>query len=152
MHGVHRCTPPPGARHAQLGLRGPEDALGILLLGGNPEVAGVTCLLLDDLHRCLTCLDVGGRGDADAVSAVAELLIGAAEREPDFGAVVISSCSPGRTHHPLPEEERMFAELLDVFDDVGILLVDWFVIAGGYATSLAEHTGTPWRWLEPPRS
>jgi DNA repair protein RadC len=126
--------------------------LGILLVGPHPVTAGVTCLLLDERHRGLTCLDVSGRGDAEAVSAVAELLVGAAEQEPDFAAVVIASSAPARTHHPQPEEVRTFAELLDVFDDAGIELIDWFVIAGGFATSLAEHTGVPWRWLEPPRS
>ena len=33
-----------------------------------------------------------------------------------------------------------------IFDDVGVQLLDWFVIAGGYASSLAELTDARPLW------
>jgi hypothetical protein len=41
-------------------------------------------------------------------------------------------------------------ELLELFDGVGVELVDWFVLAGGTAASLRALTGLPSSWPAAP--
>ena len=67
MPPVRRCFPKRPVRAAGLSLRGPEDALGALLAGTTPDRPTATYLLLDTTHCGVTCLEVSGRGDADAV-------------------------------------------------------------------------------------
>jgi hypothetical protein len=150
MAPVRRCTPSRPARPAGLSLRGPEDALGVLLAGATPDRPTATYLLLDATHSGVTCLEVSGRGDADAVFDVAELLLHTAADEPRLAALVIATFRPGRSHVPDPGDTSRFGELRELLADAGIDLLDWFVVAAGYATSLAELTGAPWLWRMPP--
>jgi hypothetical protein len=62
-----------------------------------------------------------------------------------LGAVVL----PRRAWSLAPPEPADHLRLLDlraIFDDVGVQLLDWFVIAGGYASSLAELTDARPLW------
>ena len=43
-----------------------------------------------------------------------------------------------------------FGELRELLADAGIDLLDWFVVADGFATSLAELSEATWLWRTPP--
>ncbi len=146
MPAVRRCRSARAIRPANLPLRGPEDALGVLLATGSPELPAIVCLLLDEERLGLACLDFAGAAHADAVLDVAEVLLAAAEQQPGLAAVVIASFRPGESHLPEPGEECCFFELRDLFDDAGIDLVDWFLVADDYATSMAELTEARSGW------
>ena len=150
MPPVRRCWPKRPVRAAGLSLRGPEDALGVLLAGATPDRPTATYLLLDGDHRGITCLEVSGRGDADAVFDVAELLLRTAADENGLSALVIASFRPTRSHVPEPGDTWCFGELRELLADAGIELLDWFVVAGGFATSLAELSEATWLWRTPP--
>jgi hypothetical protein len=144
MSFADRPTASGPVRPADLPVLTPQDALGVLLAGdaGNPAVM---CLLLDAGRRGLACLEVAGSADTDAVLDVAELLLSAVEDEPAVGYVVLGSRRA--THRPQPGETELFVQLRDQFEDAGLVLVDWFLLAGRRATSMAELTGTddPWQ-------
>jgi hypothetical protein len=150
MPPVRRCAPKRPVRAAGLSLQGPEDALGVLLAGATPDRPSATYLLLDATHCGITCLEVAGRGDAEAVVDVAELLLHTAGDEPRLAALIIATFRPGRSHVPEPGDTWCFGELRDLLADAGIDLLDWFVVGGGFATSLAEISGAPWLWRTPP--
>jgi hypothetical protein len=149
MPVVRRCASAPRPVHARRGLRRAEDALTVLLAGGGATPPAIGCLLLDERHRGLLAVDVVGRAGADAVLDVAEVMLAASAQHAEMAAVVLASFRDGADHLPEAGDEATFAELRDLFDDAGIELLDWFLVAGGYATSLAELTGTTARWKGP---
>jgi hypothetical protein len=122
----------------------------VLLAGATPDRPTATYLLLDAAHRGITCLEVTGRADADAVFDVAELLLRTAADEPRLAALVIATFRPDESHIPDPGDTWCFGELRELLTDAGIDLLDWFVVADGSATSLAELSGATWLWQTPP--
>ena len=74
----------------------------------------------------------------------------AAADEPRLAALVIGTFRPGRSHVPEPGDTCCFAELRELLADAGIDLLDWFVVADGLATSLAELSEATWLWRTPP--
>ena len=149
MSPVHRspaASSVPGADHP---LRGPHDALRVLLAGGGPVPPCITGLLLDAEHRGLACVEVRGRADTDAAVDVVETILAAAELEPEVSGLVLACFRAGPTLTPSPGEEACFLSLRDLCEDVGVELVDWFVVIDGRATSLAELATAPPRWRSP---
>jgi hypothetical protein len=131
-------------RPADLPVLTPQDALGVLL-AGDAGAPAVVCLLLDASRRGLACLEVAGAADTDAVLDVAELLLGAVEDEPGLGYIVLGSRRTSA--RPEPGEAELFVQLRDQFDDAGLVLLDWFLLAGQRATSIAALTGADEHWL-----
>ena len=127
-------------------LRGPDDALRVLLAGGGPLPPCITGLLLDAGHRGLACLEVQGRADTDAAVDVVETILAAAELEPEVAGVVLACFRAGPALTPAPGEETCFLALRDLCDDAGLELLDWFVVVDGRATSLADLASAPSRW------
>ena len=142
MPPVRRCTPSRPVRAAGLSLRGPEDALGVLLAGATPDRPTATYLLLDATHCGITCLEVSGLVGGGAQQQLGD--------EPRLAALVIATFRPDRSHLPDPGDTWCFGELRELLADAGVDLLDWFVVADGYATSLAEFNGAPWLWRTPP--
>ncbi len=139
-------------REAALGRRpitSAQDALAVVLHEADLTRPGVICLLLDEGHRGLACLDVGGDGGTAAVLDVAELVLAAAAQELALGAAVLASVCPQRRRSVDGSETGCFLDLVEQFDDAGVVLLDWFVISGDHATSLAELTRLPSRWSGP---
>jgi hypothetical protein len=149
MPPIRPCYPARPVRAADLSLRGPEDALSVLLAGGGDRPR-IVCLLLDVEHRGLHCLEVTGPSDAEGVFQVAELLLRAVTNDTDLAALVVASFRPGQSHLPEPGEPSAFFELRELFADAGIDVLDWFLVAGGRATSLAELSEAAWLWRMPP--
>jgi len=115
--------------------------LGILLTA--PAATETIALLLDDDRRGLSVLRVAGTRHADNVLSVAESVIERAHQHDDFGAVILASVRPGGSDQ-LDDLDR-WLELCDLFEAIGVELVEWFVI--GRATSCPrELFGEPPRW------
>lgn len=148
MPAVRRFAPTRPAHPAHRPLRGPDDALSVLLAGGGPPPPCIALLLLDGHHRGLACLEVGRRADTDAVLDAVDTVLAAAEAEPGLAAVVLATFRAGEAYQPAPGEEECFAVLRDLCGEVGLELIDWFVVANGFSTSLAELTGAA-SWWEP---
>jgi hypothetical protein len=79
------------------------------------------------------------------------LLATLGQREPTFGAVVLATCRPGRGVELLPDDEAAFYRLRHDLAELGVELLDWFLLDGGLAASVSERTDGCWRWsTEPP--
>ena len=98
---------------------------------------------------------VEGTAEPDDVLSVARLLAEASEREPSIHAVVLASVRTDpvdaapiirREHEACVRDDvDRWLELLDVFDGVGVELLDWFVLGHEDAASLRALTGLPAR-------
>jgi hypothetical protein len=145
---IRRCRTVRHAHPAWVPMPGPTEALATILAAtAQPPSAETICLLLDPAHCGLGCITVDGTTDDDAIYRVADFLVDVALERTHLGAVVLATVRPGRSHLPEPTDHLRFLDLRAVFDDVGVELLDWFVIAGGYASSLAELTDARSLWL-----
>jgi hypothetical protein len=144
---IRPCRRVRHAHPAWVPLPGPEEALATILAAtSHPPAAETVCLLLDAAHCGLGCVNVDGTADDDAVYRVADFLVDVALERTQLAAVVLATTRPGRSHLPEPGDHLRFLDLRAIFDDVGVQLLDWFVIAGGYASSLAELTDARPLW------
>lgn len=144
---IRPCRTVRHAHPAWVPLPGAEEALATILAAtAQPPVPETICLLLDPAHCGLGCVTVDGTTDDDAVYRVADFLVDVALERTRLGAVVLATARPGRSHLPEPADHLRFLDLRAIFDDVGVQLLDWFVIAGGYASSLAELTDARPLW------
>ena len=104
-------------------------------------------LLADDAHLGHTCFIVSGTSCVDDVLDVAALVAEVAERSPAVHAVVLATVRPAE---PIGVSERSDLdrglELLELFEDAGVELLDWFVIGPEGSSSLREQTGLPLLW------
>lgn len=127
-------------------LAGPEDALSVILTAASrPARAESIVLVLDHAHRGLGCIVVVGEGP---IGPVAEMLDHLAATEPHVAALVLASVRTGPPDEAGPGRGDLLAfhDLRARFDALGVDLVDWFVIVGRGASSLAELTDCQPRW------
>ena len=137
-----------GARARPPVLRSAEAALAQLYQTAALNTPAVICLLLDGSRRPLACLELGGGADPAAVLDLTDVVLGAAGDEPCLAAVVLATVQgspPGRDGPEL----SCFRQLVEQFDDAGVVLLDWFTIVGDRATSLAALAGVASRWAGP---
>jgi len=125
------------------------DALELVALAGStPAKPETIALLLDEQLIGRTCVIVDSTSAADDVLDVAALVVETVEREPAICAAVLASVRPAPD--ALSDGHRgdvdRWLELLDLFDDVGVELLDWFVVVGERAESLRTLTGMPPLW------
>jgi hypothetical protein len=103
--------------------------------------------LADDSHLGHTCFIVSGTSAVDDVLDIAALVVEVAERSAAVHAVVLATVRPAE---PIATAERSDLdrglELLELFEEAGLELLDWFVIGHGGARSLREQTGLPPLW------
>ena len=138
------AQPPLRPHPAALPLAGPEDALSVVLSAASqPARDEAVCLLLDHAHRGLGCLVIVGRGPA---SELGEVLMELAAQEPAVAGVVLASIRPRAGHGPGRPDVLAFHDLRERLDELAVDLVDWFVITGRKAASLAELTDSQVRW------
>jgi DNA repair protein RadC len=137
--------PPPGTP-----LAGPEEALRIILAAASdPPRAETIAVLLDSAHRGLSpCVLCDGASSADQVIDLAGLVAALAEQEPALAALVLATARPGRGIELLPDDEAAFFRLRHDLAEVGVELLDWFLLDDGLAASVAELTDGCWRWMQ----
>lgn len=148
MSAITRCRarrePPP----ACLPVRRPDDALAVILAAAaSPARPETVCVLLDHAHRGLGVIVVEGAMADDGIFEIAEVVVRAADGGA-MGAVVLATARPGRSHQPSDDDHDRWFELRARFEAAGVELLDWFLIAGGFAASLAELTDSKWLWLD----
>jgi hypothetical protein len=61
-------------------------------------------------------------------------------------AVLLLTDRRGEVLADRPDDEVRWQELVDVADDLGLQLVDWWLLFGDQAWSVAERSPTPARW------
>jgi hypothetical protein len=129
-------------------LTGPEEALRIVLAAASdPPRAETIAVLLDGAHRGLSpCVVCDGASSARQVVELGELLVAVAVREPALGAVVLASARPGRGIELAADDEAAFYDLRHDMADIGVDLLDWFLLDHGLAASVCELTDGCWHW------
>jgi len=129
-------------------LAGPEDALRVILAAtSEPPRRETVAVLLDSAHRGLSpCLVCDGASRADQVIDLGGLLAALVERDAAFGAVVLATSRPGEGIALAAEDEAAFYRLRHDLAEVGVDLLDWFLLDAGLAASVSELTDGCWRW------
>jgi hypothetical protein len=142
---IPTAIPPPGTP-----LTGPEEALRIILAAvSDPPRAETVAVLLDAAHRGLSpCVLCDGASSADQVIDLAGLIAALAEQEPALSAVVLATVRPRHGIELRRDDEEAFYRLRHDLADVGVDLLDWFLLDDGLAASVAELTDGCWRWME----
>jgi hypothetical protein len=84
-----------------------------------------------------------GPGPIDAVADLLEHLVC---QEASLSALVVATVRPGGDLRAGPLELVTFHDLRERFDELGVDIVDWFLVAGKRASSMAELTDSQARW------
>lgn len=108
-----------------------------------PRRHETVAILLDDDRRGVSIISVDGTVEPDAVFHVADLLTESVSASSGVGAVILASIRPDG-HDELDDLDR-WSELSCQLDEVGLELVEWFVIGHGMSCPRAL-LGEPHRW------
>lgn len=100
-------------------------------------------LLLDDARCGLAVVVVDGTSCPDAVVEIADRLLDPRTHDARVGAAVIASVRPG-AGDDLADADR-WLELVDVAEQAGVDLVEWYVLGRGVDRP-RELVGAPPRW------
>ena len=101
-----------------------------------PLVFETVALLLDADRRGRTIVIVDGTVEPDSILAVVERMAESIAAGGRPGALVMATCRPGGG--PEPGDEDRWLEASDIADDLGVELVEWFVIGGDVPTVAAN--------------
>jgi hypothetical protein len=125
-----------------------EAALAVVrLAASDPPRPETVVLFLDDAHVGRACCIVSGTTAADDVLDVGALTAEVAGRSPDLHAAVLATVRTGRAGARPENDVARWRALLELFDDVGVELLDWFVLApGAPVVSLRTFTGMSSQW------
>jgi hypothetical protein len=119
------------------------DAMAVVKSAGKMLPAGTNLIVfLDEAGRYVTHWSVVD-GDDDlefVVDGTCELA-----PPPATGAFLVS-VRTGEVPADRPGDERPWCELGGIAEDAGIDLLDWFVVCGTIAFSVAEHAEVPAGW------
>jgi len=116
-------------------------ALAVVALAmRHPPVEEIIALVLDPDRRGRTVVVVDGTSDPDAVLDVIERVAGSIAAAGRTGCVVLAMVRPGGG--PVDGDDDRWLEASDLADDVGVDLLEWFIIAGD-APSIAANAWCP---------
>jgi len=144
-----RCSPPRAAATRPLPraddpLRDPHDAVALIAtVASRPVQHEVVVVLLDAARRGgpVFVVETGDdRTEVEIVLAVIELV----ERLPAVDALVIGSIRPGASIDDA--DQYHWLDAVEAAGLIGVVVVDWFVLDGTTATSLAVRSGSPSQW------
>jgi hypothetical protein len=159
---------PPGELERRTAvLCDPDDALAVIRMVARPEVDSTVCLLLDDRHARIAAVVVTGESGPPAAHALSELLEEVVlAAQPAVGAVVLASVPAVEAVSGRPPDELLRARWshsgpladapcawceLDVLDErleeIGVELVEWFLVVGERAVGLRRAVGQASRWF-----
>lgn len=108
-----------------------------------PQRHETVAVLLDHDRRGISIVSVDGTVDPDAVFHVADLLTESVSSSANVGAVILASVRPDGNDE-LDDLDR-WPELSCQLDEVGIELVEWFVVGKGVSCP-RTLLGEPHRW------
>jgi hypothetical protein len=130
-----------------------EEALAVVrLAASDPSRPETIVLFLDDAHVGRACCIVNGTTAPDDVLDVGALAAEVAGRSPDLHAVVLATVRAGSAGRPtagahIGDDAARWWALLELFDEVGVELLDWFIVGpGARVTSLRTRTRMPSQW------
>ncbi len=144
-----RCNPPCAAAtrplpRADEPLRDPHDAVALIAaVASRPLQHEVIVVLLDAARRGgpVIVVETGDdRTEPEIVQAVIELV----DRLPEVDALVIGSIRPEAAIEGA--DQYHWLDAVEAAGLIGVVVVDWFVLDGTTATSLAVRSGSPSRW------
>jgi hypothetical protein len=146
MSHQHRLRRPERIRPASLPLRGPLDALDVVLaIVSWPLRPETVCLLLDEAHCGLGSFVVAHDDHGGVDAAVVEVVTHVAGGASPVAAAVLATMRPG-VGPPEGADHLHFLDYRAHLEDVGVVLLDWFVLDGELGYSLAELTDATSRW------
>ena len=121
-------------------------ALAVIRLAlHQPPIHETVALVLDGDRTGRTVVVVDGTEQPDSVLAVVETLAESIAASGRDGALVVASMRPNGG--PVEADEHRWLEASDLADDVGVELVEWFVLDGEGATWCPRDLlGEPPRW------
>lgn len=122
-------------------VRCPEDALAVVLATASHRDSLVALLLSDERSSgaSITFEDVY---DEDIASVVLMLC----DAAPADGELVLASMRTGRGVAVSMDEVYVWFDLCSIAEAAGVRLIDWFLIDGESARSMAETTFSEDRW------
>jgi hypothetical protein len=110
-------------------INGAGAALALVDLAmHHPPTDETIALVLDGDRRGRTIVIVDGTTDPDAVLEVVERVAGSIASTGRPGCVVLATVRPGGG--PLDGDDERWLEASDLADDVGVELLEWFVVSG----------------------
>ncbi len=121
-------------------------ALAVIRLAVHqPPIHETVALVLDGDRTGRTVVMVDGTEQPDSLLDVVEHVAGSIASSGRDGALVVASVRPNGG--PVEGDEDRWLEASDLADDVGVELVEWFVLDGeGAAWCPRDLLGEPPRW------
>lgn len=134
--GFHRL---PRAAHDPIDSA--RSALAVVDLAlRRPLTDETIVLVLDHDRRGRTIVVVDGTAEPDAVLDVVERVAGSIAATGRPGCVIVATVRPDGG--PQPGDADRWLEASDIADDLGVELVEWFVV-GGDRPSVSAHASCP---------
>jgi hypothetical protein len=150
MPSTHRRRSRRALTPAGVPLRGPVAALDVVLAAASQPLTDETiAVVLDHAHRGMAVFTVTGAATPEGVSSVARVLAELARRGSGIGAAVLATMRAGGGAEPNDGDHFCFLDLRAQLDLAGVELLDWFLLDGRCAASMAEVTDAQCRWLDP---
>ena len=145
------CSTHRAPRAAVDPIDSPRSALALVDLALRRPLAHETvAIVLDEDRRGRTIVVVDGTRQADSILDVVERVAESIAATGRPGSIVVASARPGGG--PEPGDDDRWLEASDIADDLGVELVEWFVIGGDVPSVRANATcprdllGEPPRW------
>ena len=148
------CARTHGPAHLPLPLHPlftPRDALEVVMLAASqPAVFETLALVLDHTHHGNTIVVVDNASTATEVTEVCEIISTAIGLGSAF---VLATMRPGSPLSVAPIDHDAWFQMREISEDFGVELLDWFVVADGFAQSMSELTDSRclWRGVRPSR-
>ena len=105
---------------------------------------GTLAVLMEDTGLPGTCIAVDGGGHPDAVFTVSITVTAKCLRNPHVAGVVLASFRP--TLRPDCEDIDRWFELVNDFEQIGVDLLEWFILGPGFAVGMRAMTGCRSAW------
>ncbi len=122
-------------------IDGAAAALAIVDLAmHHPPTDETIAVVLDADRRGRTIVIVDGTTNPDSVLDVVERVAGSIAATGRPGCVVLATIRPGGG--PLDGDDERWLEASELADDVGVELLEWFVVSGD-TPSIAAHAWCP---------
>ena len=133
--GAHRVP------RANEPIDSPRAALAVVSLAVRRPLGHQTiALVLDQDRRGRSIVVVEGTTDPDAPLAIVEQVAASIADAGETGGLVLATVRPGGG--PLPGDDERWLEASDLADDLGVELVEWFVI-GAETPTVAANAWCP---------
>jgi hypothetical protein len=149
----HPSFDPAGPGATPTPLTDADAAVAVIrLAASDPPRPETVVLFLDDAHVGRACCIVSGTTAPDDVLDVGALAADVAARSPELHAAVLATVRAGPTGRTaagarIRDDVARWRALLGLFDEVGVDLLDWFVVGpGARVTSLRTRTRLPSQW------